>query len=934
MNKANTSIETTPLIRTKLNIPRISDDLIERPRLIERLNQGLSRKVTLISAPAGYGKTTLASQWLTDFRFADSDFGWDPVQENEIQKRVAWLSLSKSDSDLALFLNYTITAIQTIFPNACPDTGSLLQATPLPPIEYLVSTLINEIAVLPANPADPSSGQDFILVLEDYHRLGESDIHQLLSSLIEHQPAQMHLVIISRQDPFQLPITQLRARQEMIEIRQADLRFNPEETHAFLTQALGVKLPDETVAALDRWIEGWVVGLRLASLSMRDLDDPTTFVQALTGTDRYVMEYLVDEVLARQPKAIQTFMLQTSILDRLCGSLGEAVTGLNDPECNGQAYLEWLERSNTFLILLDNKQEWYRYHHLFQDLLAGKLQTEYPAAEIATLHRRASQWFADHGYVDEALQHALSANNVQAAVKLVEDNSHNLLNRLERHVLEKWISMLPQEVVWQRPRLLIVQAWLLYRQARWAALDVVLDRTEASLNANDDDLASEEKQALCGQVNTLRSASSILVCNDFQRGLLLAERALQQLPVAEGGAQSTALVILAFTQRALGKEETAARRLEEVIHNPTPFSPAKIQAFIGLSLVHLMAGDLQQMHQTTRHFLAFATESKNANAIVGVNWVAGLLQHEWNDLEAATAHFSSVFELRYHSNFAAIFNSILGSARIYQMQGKLDKTQETLNILRTETMRLHNTDFLPPLDSVQANQWLLQGDVASALRWARTFQPGAGGESFVWFEVPSLMQTRILTAHGTDDEVQATQQNLQDRLAEAESRHFTRRVIQILGHLALVYHRLGQMEKALDSLQRALTLAQPGGFIRSFVDCGPALIPLLQCLDRQHVTPTYLPQVLAAFNIAPTKTGASVSQTSLNEPGLIEFLTRREEEILHLMQAGMTNKEIAHELVISPFTVKKHASNIFGKLAVNSRRQAIRKARQLGILSK
>jgi LuxR family maltose regulon positive regulatory protein len=473
---------------------------------------------------------------------------------------------------------------------------------------------------------------DFFLALDDYHRIENQAVHQLMSQLIEHRPEQMHLILISRQDPIQLPLSQLRARREMLEIRRADLRFDLAETQAFMSLAMGMTLPGDLVAAVDKWIEGWVVGLRLASLSMRDLDDPATFVRALKGTDRYVMEYLLDEVLSSQPEAIQAFMQRTSILERLSGPLCEAVTGVDDPECNGQAYLERLERANLFVVPLDNRREWYRYHHLFQNLLVNKLQAEYPTAEVTDLHRRASQWFADQGYVEEAIRHALAADDLETAVELVEQNSQNVLNRLERHTVERWLSMLPEGAVTDRPRLLIAQAWLLYLQWRLTALDTLLDQAEARLESSEASIASGENGALQGQINVLRSAVANVVQGDPKRSLAAAEQALSQLPVEERGARGTALLYWVLAQQALGEKETAVDRLLEVINDPSHLGPSKIQAFLGLSLVYLRAAELDSMFQSVQRSLAYAEKNPIVNAITIANWLSGPLQYEWNDL--------------------------------------------------------------------------------------------------------------------------------------------------------------------------------------------------------------------------------------------------------------------------------------------------------------
>jgi LuxR family maltose regulon positive regulatory protein len=596
--------------------------------------------------------------------------------------------------------------------------------------------------------------------------------------------------------------------------------------------------------------------------------------------------------------------------------------------------LDELDRANLFLVSLGEQGGWYRYHHLFEEMLKAALHTQASPDEIAALHCRASEWFVAHGQIEDALHHALAAGDVESAVQLVEENAHGLLNRLERHTLERWLSLLPPEAVWQRPRLLVAQAWLLYRQARMAALGAVLDAAETVLNAGEDGFPPTDERPVWGQICALRSATAYQIDDDFRRCLTSAERALEWLPIAEGGARSTALIYWAVAKQALGEKEAASRRLEQALDDPAPRGLARTQLYHGLCVVHYLAGDLHQMLGVTQRSLAFAARLNHTNAITGANWLAGLLHYEWNDHGAATTHFSKVVEYQHAAQFLTTFTCMLGLARVFQGQGELERAQEMIDNLRAETLRLDNTDFSPSLDSFQAYQRLLQGDVPSALRWARSFDAKDLREPPLWFEVPSLTQARILIGAGTDEEVRDVRRALQDKLAAARGQHRIQRAIQILAHLALAHDRLGEVEVGLGALEEALTLAEPGGFIRSFVDAGPRLGALLTQTKQPGVDPHYLAEILAAFDAAAKdETRLSPRRGPVRlEPGPDLLLTRREEEILRLMQRGMTNKEIASELVISVHTVKRHATNIYNKLAVGGRRQAIHKAQQLGIL--
>jgi LuxR family maltose regulon positive regulatory protein len=474
-------------------MPRVSDDLIHRRHLIERLNRGLNRssRVTLISAPAGYGKTTLAAAWLQDSSHP-----------------VAWLSLDEQDSDVVVFFDYFIAAIRTLFPEACPQTQSLCRAPQLPPLDFVATTLINEIADIRTS---------FFLVLDDYHSIQDEAIHQILSELIEYLPWQMHLVIASRIDP-PLLISRLRVRQQITEIRAPELSFNQAEVRAYVEQALGEKVSKETAALLQKKTEGWIASLCLAVFSMRNSDDPTASVKSIKGVDRYVVDYLAEEVLSQQTPAMLDFLLKTSLLDRLCGPLCDAVLGQgareqgsrgetpptrlplspsaprpHPPATSGQVILEYLEHANLLIVPLDNERRWYRYHHLLRELLCNRLKQQVSDEDLATLHDKASAWLVDNGFISEALQHTLAATNVLGAAKIVEQHRLELLNREDGHMLEKWLNRLPEEIVSQRPALLLSRAWIMGFHFQLAEMVPILEQAEQRLDRGD--VALSERDA-------------------------------------------------------------------------------------------------------------------------------------------------------------------------------------------------------------------------------------------------------------------------------------------------------------------------------------------------------------------------------------------------------------------------------------------------------
>jgi len=907
-----------PLLRTKINKPRLTTDHVLRPHLIEYLNRGLDLNLTLVSAPAGFGKTTLVLSWL-----------------KACQKPSIWLSLDENDNDLAIFLTYIIAVVRTRYPQACENTKGLLEADQLPPLDYVAASLINDVIEI---------DEPFIIAFDDYHHIRNENIQELMTRLIKAQPEQLHIVLTSRSDP-PLPLAWLRANHLMTEVRANDLRFSEREAELFLQAAVENGVEPAAAARLCQHTEGWIVGLRLAALSIQKGTNPEAILEGFRGdTSDFVTNYLASEVLNQQSTGMREFLLQTSILNRFNADLVNAVCYRSSTiadrsqESDGKdlstsRFISEMKNANLFLIPLDEQQDWYRYHHLFQEMLRNRLNTEYSRDQVKKLHCRASQWFADHKYLGEAIGHALSADDVDMAVRLVEDQSQNLLNPIDRVILEHWLSLLPGEMVWRRPKLQISRAWMLFRQWNMSALNAVLDRTESLLV--EDICTSDEKTVISGQINALRCATEYLLHSNYQLVLDLSAKALGQLPVTARGARSVAYMFRALILQARGQRDIAVQQLEQIIADPSPQSPAKSQAYITLALLHFLAGDLSRMKRLTSQMFTFATKNEEVNALPGAHYTSGFLFYELNDLKSAEVHFQASFDLRYRSNFMGSISSYLGLIRINQLQNRLAESQELIEIMRSDTLTILNTDLLPLVEAAQAVQDMLQGDQAAALRWARSPLDDALDDKTFILELPILTQARILIELGTVTDNQRLQQRLQKLLQEMESHHFTNRVIQILVQLALVNNRLGNTTQALELLQRAVLLAQPGGFVRSFVDAGPSIVPLLEQLFKRPVAIDYISKLLSAFDVSSVADLPEVHSLKARDHDEIEVfepLTRREDDILKLMGRGLTNQEIANDLVISPHTVRAHATKIYAKLGVNSRARAVHKARRLGIL--
>jgi len=718
----------------------------------------------------------------------------------------------------------------------------------------------------------------------------------------------------------------LRASGKMTEIRSSDLRFQNDQAWMFLSQAMGTTFTREMAALLNARAEGWITGLRLIALSASNEEKLSrVLARYRMRPTSFVNEYLLSEVLLQLPASLQVFILQSSILNRLSGPLCDAVTSSADADWSGQNYIDWLNDANVFIFALDDQEEWYRFHKLFQSLLAKKLQATYSKNEIHELHRRASCWFAGQGLVEEAIYHALEADDIELAATIVEANSQNLLNSLERRTLENWLEMLPQETIWQRPRLALAKAWLFYREWRLTEIELALKKAEGALT--DEVLTEKESIIIQAQIATLRSVISFFSYQAYEQSVDLAEQALVHLPQTAIGARAIALAIKGASIQALGDLETAVHLLESTVMSPVLPDASKIQPFIGLAVIYHAEAQLVQMSSVINRFMMFASKIGNPNALSSANRFAGCLYYERNDLDRALNHYNTTLEYRYQSNFMATFDASLGLARIYMVQGALAEAQAVIDKLRRETLRVKSRDLLGPLESFQAYLWLVQGNTLAALNWARSIEPETLHESIMLCEVAVLTRARILIDAGSPEETSDMVGFLKKKLGSAQKTYFTLRIIQTHFHLALAYERLSQREQALSELEQALVLARPGGFIRSFTDMGPSIIPLLIKLRQSGVHPRYLAQIIESFPDSELSTRPQIDAELVDK-----LLTPRQTEILVFLKKGYSYQEIADVLGVSLNTIRKHVSNIYAKLKVSSRQQAIHKADEIGML--
>jgi LuxR family maltose regulon positive regulatory protein len=893
-----------PLLRTKLYISALQSEIVARSQLVQQLNAGLLRTATLISAPAGFGKTTLLREWITD-------------QDLE----VAWFSIDQGDNDPIRFWAYVVAALQCIEPDLGEHIFAALQTPQPPSIDSLLADLINEISSNSGIHPDAPPGRKLVLVLDDYHLINNPAVQDSLFFFLENLPPRVHLVISSRADP-PWPLARLRARQNLLELRADDLRFTSQEVAIFLNQVMNLNITTQDIAALEKRTEGWIVGLQMAALSMQNRSDIPSFIQAFTGTHRFILDYLLEEVLEQQPLVIQAFLLKTALLDQLTAPLCDFVLGHDD----SQHILLQLEKTNLFLVPLDDQRQWFRYHHLFSELLQNQLQLSYPQ-EVPRLHQKASQWFEAQGYVDQTVAHAFAAQDNQRVAQLCEKFGESMLQQNRHSLLSAWIEVLPQELVYQRPWLCVYQSWTRH----WAGIrergEECLENAERML-ISDDSLSQAERDKLAGSIATVH-AHYALVNERLPQAIEQASKALRLLPKSDYYTAGTAGVALGGAYWGQGDitraEEAFMECAATALKGGFAFRASSALCYAGMQQVK--QAQLKVAEQTFHKAVSLA-KLPGGRLSPDCGFPLAKLSEltlEWNDLDQARTLAADGLKLcRQLGHVDLIAEACIAVARVQIASQDFSGVRTTLQELESLSL-LTKLDpwVLGWFDECRVRLWLAVGEIEQAVYWAASSELQVDDPFSFHYDLHHINLARIMTAQVVQHQAGADPAECLRLLARLQAATdqmgWIHHKIQVLVLQALVLQASQDQQGALKTLGAALALAQPDGYIRTFTSEGANMQRLLSSLPAQGASRRYATSLLGAFQADPSRQGLT----------LIEPLSPREIEVLSMLTTSLSVTEIAEELVISVNTARSHIKSIYSKLGVNRRLDAIEMAKEL-----
>lgn len=911
------------LLTAKLRRPRVTRNLVVRPRLLTMLDEGLAGPMSVVVAPAGFGKTSLVSSWLEELK-AGFRPGLPLVP-------AVWLTLDEGDSDPNMFLQYFIGALRTIFPDAGAKSLALLTAQQPPSLDHVATTLSNEIEWLPSS---------FIVVLDEVENLRGRAVLDFLTTWTRHWPRPLHLILISRQDPA-LPLPKMRARGKVIEVRGRDLRFTDDETAEFLERTWGGPLDPAVMDTIQHSLEGWIAGLRMVALSVEAKDNPEALSRMLLEENHMVAGYILDEVLRQQTPDVQRFLLRLSVTEQFNESLSQALVCDVDPDCDVRALLDFLERNELFVSRLDARHEWYRMHRLFQDHLLRRLVQQDGEEAVADLRRRAASWLAGHGLIDRALNHALDANDPALAAEFMIQGYRDVLNRTNWSMLERWLALLPGDIIESSPELLLMRAWS--HGLRWelgTAL-LVAEQAEALLAAEDtgDGPPAAEETAraalLRGQIVTLKAQNEYFR-NQHERAVAYCREALALLPLEWDYVRRAAVVFLGPALYASGQGAEAERFVTAAYSAEIDKSSAfALRLLLVQALNALQAGRLETVQQIAEVKLRGADKHQDSLGQGWAHYLLGYVAYQYNDLQQAELHYSAAAELRYTTQLLVSRSGLTGLASIYQVQGKTEQARRIVAELSQLDLELSGQETILTV-AARARLALMQGDLAAADTWSQGIPlPPADQPLMPWIEEPLLTRINVLIACNRPGDVALALEALDVMEEIAVRTHSVRSLVAIRALRAMGQLAQGNAVSARKSLIEAVELARRTGQRRLFIDLGPNMTKLLNQIAAHHTVSETVRGLLAAIAEADqTRPSAPVGEAARNgDIVLSDDLTPRELQILSLMVEPMSLAEISKQLHIEPSTAKRHTINLYHKLGVHSRWEAVAAAVELGILS-
>lgn len=887
-----------PILNAKLRRPPVAASFVPRQRLVRQMDLGLDTSLTLVSAPAGYGKTSLVSHW---------------IECRQIP--CAWLSLGDEDQDPRVFLTDLLAAIETASPGACQRARHLLDAEPDPRI--VARHLINELDLLDSRLA---------VVLDDYHRIGQvSPVHEVIGMLLEHPPRLLHCVLLTRREP-PLPLARARASGRLNEVRLQDLRFTESET-ADLFAGTGVGIGEQAIGTVERELEGWAAGLHLVLLAARHAGDTGAFLTSQSGELPQLREYLLEEVLAGQPPEVQDSMLKASLLERFCPGVLDV---MGASALGGREFLVLLQRDNVFTIALDACGEWFRYHSVFRDLLRDRLVRSIDPDERATLRLRASEWLERHGFVGDAIDQALAAGESARAAEILERSRCSELETDRWTETPSLITRFAADKRAQHPGLLMAEAWDAHHHWELERLASILEEWDARFGG---DAAGApwrgDFHLMAGYLGYWEA--------DGDRARQHLDQARQQIPQGRRLIRGQAELQLALARCMLGERQEAVRALEtQIPHADERFASRLLK---GLGLVHLLCAEASHAAAAASRLREVALRNGLHNAVGWSAYLLGCAHLGLGSWEESAAHLPSVSDPRSPCEPRVVIDGLSALALTRQLMGQPEGARAAISELLSFANESRSPYYASRARSSQARIALLEGDLESAVTWARSATAStAPADLFVWMEVPALTQARVWLAAGSEPGLNRAAELVRAVRRTSEACAFTGQILEAGVLQSLLLDKRGQAREATEALNEAVTLAEPGGWIRPFLEAGPPMVELLHRLSEQREDRSFIDRVLTAFRFTPAipstraHSNSTVSARARPMPPELDALTHRELDILEFLAKRLQNKEIAGQLYISPHTVNDHLKHVYRKLGVTSRRQAVNRAVEIGIL--